>query len=346
MPVLESFKALFYGERAGKLSDLIFVPGEEIRQTTARHHIRRLARGISSIPKLIHEGILQQDGQNALFIYRQRFCFPGEEMESVREGVTGLLSADARRRVLRHEETIISSKENCSRERQRMRANLSSLLLWCDDDDARIASLLSSMLVAKPWKEVIDQTGCVHQIWRVIEAKWIANVQTLLHGKELFLADGHHRFAAEWQLATIQIRSKALRTLAVHRLLLADIPIDLEPARAISNLEEFRAATPAGAVRFGVHDGETLLGVELSSSSYEQLLRTARTRPIRHVSQAIQAVRNGEAQLAFLLERLSVSEIMVYARRGALLPPQSTDFYPKLAEGLVLHRLDQHALRK
>ena len=342
MPVLEPFKALFYGEKAGKLSDLIFVPGEEIRQPAARHHIRRLAQGASSIAKLIDEGILQQDGENALFIYRQRFRFPGEEVESVREGVTGLLSADAIRRVLRHEETVTDRTKACSRERQRMRADLSSLLLWCDDDDARITSLLSIGNAAKPWWEVTDQTGCVHQLWRIVDPEWITNVQTLLRGKEVFLADGHHRFAAKWQLATIQIRTGALRTLAVHRLLLDDVQLDLESAQPIANLEDFRAAARAG----GVHDGETLLGIELSSSSYEQLLRTARTRPIRHACHAIQAVRSGEAQLAFLLDRPPVSEIMAHARRGALLPPKSTDFYPKLAEGLVLHWLGHHALRK
>ncbi len=345
MPVLEPFKALFYGEKAGKLSDLIFVPGEEIRQPTARHHIRRLAQGASSIAKLIEEGILQQDGENALFIYRQRFRFPGEEVESVREGVTGLLSADAIRRVLRHEETVTDRTKACSRERQRMRADLSSLLLWCDDDDARITSLLSIRNGAKPWWEVTDQTGCVHQLWRIVDPGWITSVQTLLRGKEVFLADGHHRFAAKWQLATIQIRTNALRTLAVHRLLLADTPLDLRSAYPVASLAEVSAATRAGAVRFGVHDGETLLVFELSSSSYEQLLRTARTQPIRDSCQAIQAVRRNEAQLAFLLDPLPVSEIVARARGGALLPPKSTDFYPKLAEGLVLHWLGKHALR-
>ena len=55
--------------------------------------------------------------------------------------------------------------------------------------------------------EVRDRFGCLHQIWRKNEPIWIAEVQKALEGKELFLADGHHRYAAGWNLATIQIRS-------------------------------------------------------------------------------------------------------------------------------------------
>ena len=53
---------------------------------------------------------------------------------------------------------------------------------------------------------------------------------------------------------------------------------------------------------------------------------------------AAEAVASGRAQMALLVEGLSLDEIEVHARSGIFLPPKSTDFYPKLAAGMVMYR--------
>jgi uncharacterized protein (DUF1015 family) len=194
-----------------------------------------------------------QDSEPALFIYRQRFRFPGDEEDSIRDGVMGLLNrADAT--IYPHEETIPRLVDVCALTIDSPTDDLGSLWLWCNDANVSLAPLLQ--MKQPPEYQMTDRFGCQHQIWPVSDAGHIVSIQTALDAKPLFLADGHHRFAAGWNLATIQIRSSALR---------------------------FRDHT------------------SLSS--------------------------------ALLIEQIEGN-----ARRGILLPPKSTDFYPKLLAGLVVHR--------
>jgi uncharacterized protein (DUF1015 family) len=60
----------------------------------------------------------------------------------------------------------------------------------------------------------------------------------------------------------------------------------------------------------------------------------------REMGAAANAVDLGRAQLCFLLNPVSVNQVMEMALAGEVLPQKSTDFYPKLLSGLTLYRLD------
>jgi uncharacterized protein (DUF1015 family) len=192
-----------------------------------------------------------QDAEPALFLYRQRFRFPGDDEDSVRDGVMGLLDR-AEATVHPHEETIAESVAACAIDSPDN--DLGSLWLWCNDANPSLAPLLQRQ--QPPEYQMTDRFGCRHQIWPVTKPGHICGIQAALDAKPLYLADGHHRFAAGWNLATIQIRSYALR---------------------------FRDHTSLSSARL-------------------------------------------------------IEQIESNARGGILLPPKSTDFYPKLLAGLVVHR--------
>jgi hypothetical protein len=256
---------------------------------------------------------LRDDNEAALFVYRQTF-------DGVREGIIGLIDG----RVLPHERTVPG------RVVARTGLETSSLFLWTDE-------LPELRTDGAPFIEARDSFGCLHQFWRVAGAAPLE-----LRG-ELFLADGHHRFAAGWQLATIQTRSN-LRTLAAHRLVME--AIELPGAREIDSVEAYWTATPPGFVRFGVVGPGGLFGIEMRcgveernlSVLHERVLGDVPVRPVRGIDRALDAVKSGAAKMAFLVQPLSIDEIEQDARRGILLPPKSTDFYPKLAAGLIMHR--------
>jgi uncharacterized protein (DUF1015 family) len=58
------------------------------------------------------------------------------------------------------------------------------------------------------------------------------------------------------------------------------------------------------------------------------------------LSSVVQALAAGEAQAAVLVRPVSVAEIERTAREGALMPPKSTFFTPKLRTGLVIRPMD------
>ncbi len=325
MPVLP-FRSVTYSERAGALRDLIYVPGEE------------------TAPAL-DPSLLVEDSRPALFLYRQRFRFPGEAEESVREGVMGLLDPEEPARIFPHEETYPERVAACAAELKSTGLHRSSLFLWCDDAEGIIAPLLKTD--APTSIEATDHVGCLHQIRRIEDPVWIHRLQAALRSKPLFLADGHHRFAAGWKLATIQVRTNALQTLAVHRLVLENSSLTLPETTPIEDIAAYWAAAPPGLVRFGMVVPRTgLLGFELPcrdggpniSILRSLVLHDIRTQPVRGIARAIEAVRTGQARMAFLLEPLSIAAIENHARCAILLPPKSTDFFPKLAAGLVMQR--------
>jgi uncharacterized protein (DUF1015 family) len=51
-------------------------------------------------------------------------------------------------------------------------------------------------------------------------------------------------------------------------------------------------------------------------------------------------VASGEMAVAFALYPTEMSDLMAIADAGAIMPPKSTWFEPKLADGMVSHLLD------
>ena len=50
-------------------------------------------------------------------------------------------------------------------------------------------------------------------------------------------------------------------------------------------------------------------------------------------------VRQGAAQIAFLLKPVSVEQVAATSFAGGVMPQKSTDFYPKLLSGLAIYRV-------
>ena len=54
---------------------------------------------------------------------------------------------------------------------------------------------------------------------------------------------------------------------------------------------------------------------------------------------AVDEVRKGAAQIAFLLKPTSVEQVASTSFGGGVMPQKSTDFYPKLLSGMAVYRL-------
>ena len=84
---------------------------------------------------------------------------------------------------------------------------------------------------------------------------------------------------------------------------------------------------------------ETLLGKVLGIG--EEAVRDEKhLRYIRGMDAAVEAARNGDAQIAFLLKPTSVEQVAETSFGGGVMPQKSTDFYPKLLSGLTIYKLE------
>lgn len=61
---------------------------------------------------------------------------------------------------------------------------------------------------------------------------------------------------------------------------------------------------------------------------------------VRETAEALEQVRTGNANLAFLMNPCRVQQVRDVALAGEVMPQKSTDFYPKLLSGLTAYALD------
>ena len=59
---------------------------------------------------------------------------------------------------------------------------------------------------------------------------------------------------------------------------------------------------------------------------------------IRGFQNAVDEVRKGDAQVAFLLRPVDVQDVAEISFSGGVMPQKSTDFYPKLLSGFATYR--------
>ena len=80
---------------------------------------------------------------------------------------------------------------------------------------------------------------------------------------------------------------------------------------------------------------EKLLGL-----SPEALREETHVRYLRDAAEAADQVARGEADVAFLMNPVSLDQVREIAFAGEVMPQKSTDFYPKLLSGLAIYALD------
>jgi uncharacterized protein (DUF1015 family) len=80
---------------------------------------------------------------------------------------------------------------------------------------------------------------------------------------------------------------------------------------------------------------EKMLGI-----TPEAIREQSNLRYLRDMGEAIDQVALGEANIAFLMNPVSLDQLREVAFAGDVLPQKSTDFFPKLLSGLAIYALD------
>ncbi|MHB1856871.1 MAG: DUF1015 domain-containing protein [Acidobacteriaceae bacterium] len=80
---------------------------------------------------------------------------------------------------------------------------------------------------------------------------------------------------------------------------------------------------------------EGVLGI-----SAQAVLDQSHLRYVREAGDAVQQARAGDADIAFLMNPVTLDQLREVAFAGDVMPQKSTDFYPKLLSGLTIYALD------
>lgn len=174
--------------------------GLTYRQDTASNN--RYSRANQYLEKWLEEEVLIPDPQPSLYIYEQEFAVKGKRM--IRTGlVTGLkVEPYESGVVLPHEETLSKPKADRLQLMRATRSNFSSIFGLYFDPQQEVVHLLRQEINDQPPAiDIIDEVGEAHRVWVIDNKKVIDRVVELFRDKQIYIADGHHRYETALEYA-------------------------------------------------------------------------------------------------------------------------------------------------
>ncbi len=173
-------------------------PGDDKRNN-------RYSRAANFLHDWLKEGILKEDAQESIYVYEQEYSYRGKR--KVRRGFISLLRLkDFGQGVLPHEETLAKPKEDRLRLLKACQPNLSPIFTIYADPDRAIDAILDPFTPfrdksltgleeeASPLIDMEDERGERHRLWSVSSPEKLKKLTRLMSDKEIYIADGHHRY--------------------------------------------------------------------------------------------------------------------------------------------------------
>jgi uncharacterized protein (DUF1015 family) len=114
-------------------------------------------------------------------------------------------------------------------------------------------------------------------------------------------------------------------------------------ARAEPILAKLRELHPEITTRQALLDVVQLHRIVLEhllTLTHQSIAELRNIRYIRSADEAVQQVRSGQADIAFLIKPVTLDQLRDISLSGDVMPQKSTDFYPKLLSGLAIYALD------
>jgi uncharacterized protein (DUF1015 family) len=341
MAVVKPFRALRYDEaEAGSLEDLVAPPYDVISPEQRAELAARSPHNVVhlTLPDLEEEAARQLDAWRAsgvlveeppaVWALEQEYVGP-DGVARTRFGIVASLKVEpyTTGTVLPHEQTHAGPKEGRLRLLRATRTQLEPIFLLYD----------GAAPVERPERDPdLEVEGA--KLWRVDDP----TIVRAFDDKQLLIADGHHRYetalafheeegtpaSAQMLVVLVSTSDPGLEIFPTHR-------VFAEPRR----LEGERNGGP-GIVEVTPEREEA---VRVPNGALDvQLVDTLGRAGISYTPDADEArrrVRDGEAAVAYLVRPTRIEDVFAYARRGEVLPPKTTYFFPKLISGLLFHPL-------
>ena len=330
------------------------------------------AQARKALDKLIADGTLVRDGEPKFYAYRQTM---GSHSQTgivatfdTQDYLSGVLK--------QHEKTRKDKEDDRTRHIETLAAHTGPAFLTYRDDQA-IDAIVADACRKDPLYDFVAPDGIGHTVWEIAPASACAAdelVELFARIPVAYIADGHHRSAAasryakehdfegesRWFMAVIFPASQ-LKILAYNRLV-KDLN-GLSEYEFLSRVSENFAVGKKGSrncrmylngkwtdLSWDIPAGTDVVGALDVSYLQDKLLapvlgigdprtdqRISFMGGIRGDAALAAKVDSGENAVAFAMEPVTVEEMMSIADAGAIMPPKSTWFEPKLRSGLFVH---------
>jgi uncharacterized protein (DUF1015 family) len=211
------FQALHYDPAKARLSGVLSPPYDVISAAEQAEFYARDPRNVvrleyskevdpyTDAERFLREWmgtrVLLHDDRSSIYLLYQRFKGRSEELIQ-RNGFVALcrLEEPGNKTILPHEKTFPKPKEDRLRLLSQTRAMFSPIFSIYIDPSKLLESFWPNISAEPPFLSG-ELEGVSHEIWKVTDARGIADLHEALKSSQVFIADGHHRYetALEYQ---------------------------------------------------------------------------------------------------------------------------------------------------
>ncbi len=155
----------------------------------------RYTRAKQDLDKMMREQILMQEDEPAIYIYEQIFSMPDGSKKSCK-GIFSLVQLEEfdKKIVLPHEETLSKAKTDRFNLMKATNCNFSQIYCLYLDQKRAVNQILEEKMKQKADISFTAQDGIRQNLWIIKDRDTIALLEKSFADKQLFIADGHHRY--------------------------------------------------------------------------------------------------------------------------------------------------------
>ncbi|MCE5323128.1 DUF1015 domain-containing protein [bacterium] len=154
----------------------------------------RFIRARSYLEDWLEKGVLVQDNEPSIYIYKQEFERGGRlctvcgltlavKLHDYEDGV-----------ILPHENTLAKPKSHLVPLLSTTRTNLDSVYGLYADEHGLLDDMMKSVMSSEPDEDVRDIDGVRHLLWVMSDPTEIRKVADFIKDQPIAIADGHHRY--------------------------------------------------------------------------------------------------------------------------------------------------------
>lgn len=154
----------------------------------------RYTRSRIELERMLKDEVLKREEEAAFYIYEEIFQNNGETLSL--KGIIGIveLSEFSEKKVLPHEETLSKAKADRFELMKATNCNFSQIYSLYNDQKQQLPKLLDSLSQREPDITFCAFDGLRQNVWIVSDKEKTDEITKLFEDKQLFIADGHHRY--------------------------------------------------------------------------------------------------------------------------------------------------------
>lgn len=210
MATVKAFPALRFTSGAGDISKIVCPPYDIISPeqreeyvNTCPNNVIRLELPVGDDPyaeagklldKWLSDGTLAIDDTPGLYAYEEEFTAYCETKRIKCIFARVKLCEFSENVVLPHEETLSKAKTDRFNLMSATFCNFSPIYSMYSDADRAISSRLAKLTDRTPDIEFTDGEGVIQRLWKIEKCADTDEIERLFDNKQLFIADGHHRY--------------------------------------------------------------------------------------------------------------------------------------------------------